>query len=322
MKIKWIRNTGWAIILIFMAMAALGTILGFLGHLSPYLELASNLRLQYLVISGAGAFIALGVKKYKMAGAAGLLTVVNLLLIAPLYFAPAATAPPSNAIRYRALLLNVDRRSQAYQQVINLIEETQPDFIVFLEPTPAWMLALQELKQNYPFTHSAIRPDPGSIALFSRIPLTQTEVLDFGVPERPVIVAQMDLNGQPLTVLGLHPYPFAARGVIKTQERQRQLDGLAQFAATHPRPVLALADLNFSPWSPLYRELLDQSGLRDARQGFGVQVTWPTNYPYLYMPIDYGLVSPEVVIFNHQIGPHVGSDHLPVVIDFGLSQHQ
>jgi endonuclease/exonuclease/phosphatase (EEP) superfamily protein YafD len=39
----------------------------------------------------------------------------------------------------------------------------------------------------------------------------------------------------------------------------------------------------------------------------------------MYMPIDYGMVSPEIVVLDHTVGPPVGSDHLPVIVDFAIS---
>jgi endonuclease/exonuclease/phosphatase (EEP) superfamily protein YafD len=81
---------------------------------------------------------------------------------------------------------------------------------------------------------------------------------------------------------------------------------------------MVLGDLNLSPWSPYFGDLLSSAGLRDSREGFGIQASWPTAVPLLRVPIDHVLYSPEVVINHRQIGPDVGSDHLPVVVDFSL----
>lgn len=81
-------------------------------------------------------------------------------------------------------------------------------------------------------------------------------------------------------------------------------------------PVLLLGDLNVSPWSPYFRRLLRESGLRDSSQGRGVRPTWPTFNPLMLIPIDHCLYSPGIAIVNRQTGPHVGSDHFPVIVDF------
>jgi endonuclease/exonuclease/phosphatase (EEP) superfamily protein YafD len=39
----------------------------------------------------------------------------------------------------------------------------------------------------------------------------------------------------------------------------------------------------------------------------------------LRIPIDHCLVSPSVAIVDRRVGPPVGSDHLPVFVDFAIS---
>ena len=46
--------------------------------------------------------------------------------------------------------------------------------------------------------------------------------------------------------------------------------------------------------------------------------TWPTYNPLLWIPIDHCLVSPEIIVTDRQIGPDVGSDHYPIVVDLQL----
>jgi len=67
-----------------------------------------------------------------------------------------------------------------------------------------------------------------------------------------------------------------------------------------------------------FSEFVDDSGLRDSSRGFGVQPSWPAMMPLFYTPIDHCLVSENVVIHGRQTGPDLGSDHLPVVVEFSL----
>ena len=69
-----------------------------------------------------------------------------------------------------------------------------------------------------------------------------------------------------------------------------------------------LGDLNVSPWSPHFGGLLRESGR-------GVQATWPTNLAPMRIPIDHCLVSPDVSVVGRRVGPDVGSDHFPIVVD-------
>jgi len=40
--------------------------------------------------------------------------------------------------------------------------------------------------------------------------------------------------------------------------------------------------------------------------------------PLLGIPIDHCLVSPEIIVTKRSVGPSVGSDHYPVIIDFSI----
>jgi endonuclease/exonuclease/phosphatase (EEP) superfamily protein YafD len=85
-------------------------------------------------------------------------------------------------------------------------------------------------------------------------------------------------------------------------------------------PVLLLGDLNASPWSYPFRRLLEGSGLRDGSLGRGFQPTWPTGLWPLLIPLDHSLHSAGIGIQDRIVGPAVGSDHYPVIVDFTVSE--
>jgi endonuclease/exonuclease/phosphatase family metal-dependent hydrolase len=67
--------------------------------------------------------------------------------------------------------------------------------------------------------------------------------------------------------------------------------------------------------------LIERIGLINAREGFGVLPTWPTYYgsTALMIPIDHCLVSEDIRVFNIRTGAHIGSDHLPLIVDIEIS---
>jgi endonuclease/exonuclease/phosphatase (EEP) superfamily protein YafD len=58
----------------------------------------------------------------------------------------------------------------------------------------------------------------------------------------------------------------------------------------------------------------------DSAQGHGVQPTWPNFNPLLWIPLDHVLHSTCLAVRDRIIGPDVGSDHYPVIVDFSLRQ--
>ncbi len=81
---------------------------------------------------------------------------------------------------------------------------------------------------------------------------------------------------------------------------------------------MVLGDLNVTPWSPFFRDLLREGALRNARKGYGLRPTWPTMLPPLLIPVDHCLVSSGVTVHDCRAGRNVGSDHYPLVVDFSL----
>ena len=39
-------------------------------------------------------------------------------------------------------------------------------------------------------------------------------------------------------------------------------------------PIMVVGDLNATMWSAPYRSLIDSTGLRNARRGFGILPSW------------------------------------------------
>ena len=73
-----------------------------------------------------------------------------------------------------------------------------------------------------------------------------------------------------------------------------------------------------SPWGAHFRRLVHDSGLRDSAQGRGVHPSWPAIDPLLRIPIDHCLLSPCIGLVDRRVGPDIGSDHYPLIVDFVL----
>jgi endonuclease/exonuclease/phosphatase (EEP) superfamily protein YafD len=132
--------------------------------------------------------------------------------------------------------------------------------------------------------------------------------------EVPSVVAEIDLPAGSITVVGTHAVPPAS--AENTRLRDQHLLQLPEIVRGAISPVLLLGDLNATPWCSIFRNLLRESGLRDSSKGRGVQPTWPTFMPLCWIPIDHCLYGPGIHVTDKFVGPQVGSDHYPVVVDF------
>jgi endonuclease/exonuclease/phosphatase (EEP) superfamily protein YafD len=100
--------------------------------------------------------------------------------------------------------------------------------------------------------------------------------------------------------------------------RNQHFEAIADHLRRMPAPKILVGDLNSTVWSPYFAETIGRTGMVDAREGFGLLPTWPTWLPVMKIPIDQCFVSPDVEIVNLKAGPHIGSDHLPLIIDLRL----
>ncbi len=81
-----------------------------------------------------------------------------------------------------------------------------------------------------------------------------------------------------------------------------------------------LGDLNNTPWGSAFRKMVEGTGLRDSGLGMGLQRSWPVGFWPLALPIDHFLVSERVRVLDRWMGPDVGFDHYPLVVDVHLEE--
>ena len=97
-----------------------------------------------------------------------------------------------------------------------------------------------------------------------------------------------------------------------------QLASVAEQLQAIGGPKLLVGDLNTTMWGASYRDFAESTGLHNTRRGFGLAPSWPTHLPFAMIPIDHCLVSDNLVVLDTRTGPDVGSDHLPLIVEFAL----
>jgi len=300
-------------------LACLATLVGFAGSFWWGFELATHFRVQYALALSGFALILLALRQWRWSALFGAFALSNLALIAPAFWGddsvtPTAEGQPS----LRALLANVNADNRDFERLQRLITASDPDLIVLLEATP-WLLdRLRDLGQRYPHRAAEPRDDLFGIALFSRHPLVQSQIIRLGdAVGPPAIVATITADARSFALIGVHPWPPVSADLA--EGRNQQLRALAARVRQSQVPLLVLGDLNLSPWSPWFTRLLADSGLRDSRRGRGIQPSWPAGWWPLWIPIDHALFSAGIHVRHREIGPAIGSDHYPVIVDFQVS---
>ena len=298
--------------------ACTATVFGFLGRFSWFFDLFSHFRVQYLLTLGIIGLLLIIPKHHKTVSVFLFFAVINLCTLIPLY-SGGLTQPVDTGHVFRAMLLNVNTRIGDAELVKQVIQEFDPDIVVLEEISARWIHDLQWLSTSHP--HSCVQPreDNFGIGLFSKFPLAESEIVYIGDAEVPTIIAKVDTRRATLGVIATHPLPPG--GADYSRWRDNQLDSMPDYVPSS-LPLLLLGDLNVTPWNHHFKKLLKRTGLKDSSQGRGIQPTWPSYNPLLLIPIDHCLHSSEIAVVNKEIGPNVGSDHYPVIVDFVINTAQ
>ena len=301
---------------------AAATVAGWCGGWHWLLDLANHFRWYWLLLaclSIAASWRRLG---WLARGCLALALASNLLAMTPYWIppgggnalaeTPAAGRPePVSLVSINVLTSNANKPA-----VLAYLRASDPDIVVALEVDAAWAAALADLSDDWP--HAVVQPrdDNFGIALLAKQPPRDHRVREFGDTGVPSIVATFAGAAGDFTVVATHPVP--PKGPDYARDRDRQLRAIADFVAASPLPCIVAGDLNATPWSAAFRDLIATSGLRDTALGRGVQATWNARVWTPRIPIDHILAPPGTEILRRTVGPDVGSDHFPVEAELRL----
>jgi endonuclease/exonuclease/phosphatase (EEP) superfamily protein YafD len=285
---------------------------GLLGRFGWLFDLFANFQVQYFVLFVTLAFLLILLDRRKaafvsLAGAG----VAAMPLVAYMSL-PGRTAEATPA-KFRLVSLNIWYRNRDITGAARFLEGAHADVVVVQELTGATMQELQRLLPSYP--HVASVPSQFGGVIYSRWPLVGSEpvALSEGVSGT---LATLDWQGRNVSVLGVHLHwpvdPWSAR------KRDQELRSVATFAAGFDGPLLVAGDLNLTPWSQYFRRLLRESRLNDAAASQGWMPSWPSQFRLVGIRIDQCLTTAHWRSLSVATGPHVGSDHRPLVIDLEL----
>jgi len=278
-------------------------------------ELTSHFRMQYFVILLIAGVIYCCKKKWILLSIAAVFFIANVAVILPWYVPDRDKGADSYSQPLRLLFSNVHTGNNNYSSLIELVGRETPDIIVLEEVDNGWVNALKEkkLSDEYKFCEFCPRRDNFGLAVLSRIPLKDVNVKSFCEVMVPSIVAVIQIPKSELLLIATHPVPPATPGYYSW--RNEQFEHIARYVSNDPRPCVIVGDLNLTMWSYYHDKFLAETGLKNARQGFGIKPTWPTILPPLFIPLDHCLCSSSIKVINFRTNGWIGSDHLPFIVD-------
>ncbi len=340
------RATFWTLTVIAVPACALTT-LAYFASSPAFLAQLSPFRPQYLVLLAAHALFCLALRRRRWAALFAGLAAFNLWAVlhtgstdAPTpalaaYAAPAhgddrpSPAPEPAPAPLKVLFANVLTSNEDQAPLLALIEAEQPDLVALLEINARWQARLSAaLLESYPHAFFRSREDNFGLAVFSRRPPLSGRVEFFADVETPSFDFNLEHGAAHLRVLVTHPLPPG--DADNTRLRDQHLGDLIKWSrfvaaltpADAPTPVLILGDFNATPWCPPLRRLLAAAALRPAARDHTSlpRTTWPVPIPFLRIPLDHALLNPALICTAYRIGPDIGSDHYPLILEVQLAR--
>lgn len=275
----------------------------------------THLRLHALLAALMALVLAAIKRRRKLACAAFVLVVVHGWVVAPWQVYAFADAEPSEARRVTRLLVwNIHMATTNANSLLGLVGRYDPDIVGVIEFSPALAdsEAIASLRKRYPLSMELPQQSTRGIAVFARRGVRFQRIDIAGGP--PVVTAaHTGSDGTITRYWFIHPPPPI--GGERWQARRRFFQALSEEVQSMPEPWHVIAgDFNCTPWDDNFRRLCVETGLRDSRNGHGMQASWPRPLRGLGIPIDHVLVPPAWHVDERNVDYPSPSDHGSVFV--------
>ena len=278
-------------------------------------DIFSHFPVQYALLALIIFSICVGKRYIKLALLAGFLFIFNIGAI--IDFGDNIHAAEHAGTPFKVYSANLHIYNDDLSQLNKALKEIDPDILLLLEVTSHHFDQLQSAIHTYPYhieSRSIGKFEIGFVFL-SKYPILNNRVTKLSERCNFVLETMLDIDQKPVMFYGVH----AQRPRTKNyRERKNQFLWLARKINDQSLPVIVAGDFNSTPYSAIFRGFVEITGLKDSREGFGWQPSWPTYLPPLWIPIDHVLVTPDIHIRKRTTGSYIGSDHYPVITELSL----
>lgn len=306
----------------------------------PGFELVTHLSLYLLAIClvCVGLLLIRLLSRIHIAGGRRYRLVQILLLMVPTCYFAIKTRPWSFVLRdsipvqFRSsestvtvLSWNVWLENFLGEEIADVIRDADADIVVLIEVNHATAELLEPLRDSgiYSSVYWAPAWNSGGMVVFSKLPNTQIEkyILPVTGTHGAEVSVAADERHPEFRLLAVHtrsPTSFQ-----RSLQRDRQFQALAEWSKSQTSAAAVIGDLNVTPWSPAYGDLLLNGELTDSRSGFGYCASWPSFLGRFGIPIDHLLTNACCKAVERCVLPTApGSDHRPIMATLYLSRWQ
>ena len=277
----------------------------FLGGIWWGFDLLANFRVQ-MAAGTLALILILGLAgSLPGAGLAAVAFLINAAVIAPL-FLPASEASRSELT---VLSFNLLSSNDNYEEVLEYVLESEADVVFLHEGTAEWEAAIAEAR--LPYEMVSTRAPEFAFGTIALVP-DGAETVDYGFARTDPRAIEVRWEG--FALLGIHPLaPVSERSA---ELRDEQLAFAADWARRVRGPAIVAGDFNSTPWTHAFRTLFGDEDFTNTQRGHGFDATWRAGTIW-QVPIDHIVVTSDLTVIERELGPALGSDHLPVFAEIG-----
>ncbi|MEP1932679.1 MAG: endonuclease/exonuclease/phosphatase family protein [Roseibium sp.] len=242
----------------------------------------------------------------------------------------------------KVVSINIEYLFLGDQVLQEYLKQVDADVIVFQETL--WWLQIRHWKhRGEPVGGAGLGGFPehlhvgklGSLVVYSKLPLLDavSETIEGTRPDgasvyydenRELLSLKLDTGSEPLNLVVIHPdSPRNERRWNNKRSYFNSVDTLiTELREEANGPILAIGDWNSAPWSERFQRTLSSNNLSTAyadgwpqttRFFFDYRLHW-----ILGAPVDQFAITDDIQVKSVSLGPHVGSDHLPLEVELLL----
>jgi vancomycin resistance protein VanJ len=280
--------------------------------------------------------LALGLRRHRLSIVHFLLLSIGIVWFLP-RFTHGLSTPAVSAPRLTIVTFNVWGDNSQLEDVIDWLRETNADVVLLQEIPPAWSgVTIAEIHDLYPYQVS----QPLEVRVWGNAVLSRYPILNHqGYVGGETVTRErieIEWEGQTIVVYNVHltmpqretPHfslpinnPFLNMALKYDDAiRNSQIDRLLTNLEQENHPLIVTGDFNISDHAVKYEAIARVLNDSFREVGFGMGASWPhaeiAGFPSFVPPllrIDYVWHSDAFRAVNAEVGPALGSDHLPVV---------
>jgi len=237
------------------------------------------------------------------------------------------TVKPQHKETLKIAQINIQYGNPSIEYLIDELKQSDYDVIVLQEIGDDEHKKIRKLIKQYPYSvgSSLLEDFTSGIAVFSRWPIVTKKIHDLGYVESNVIEITIQSPEQyiPIQLFALHP--ASPRNKTLWLLRNLTLEFVAmRVSTTLYKYSIVIGDMNISPWSPKFKNLLDNSNLINSANGFGYIPSWAHNTSNILTRvsssayIDHCLISHSFNVLNKEFQHIDGSDHVLISTELGI----